>query len=574
MRTLSKSLETRMTEACEAYRTSEKPNIAKIAREHGLARETLRDRVKKSSQPRTARKPVNYALEGYQETALIQWIVHMKDCNMLVTPTLIGAWANRALTQAGKPDQQVSSRWPYRFIKRLPKGLDLGPVKQKTKESKRIQAEDAGFLAHWYDLLANLLKDIPARLVYNFDECGFRPGEGKSRKVIGSKSKSCPDLAETERGENITSVECIAADGWQMDPLFIFKSGGIFMESWFHGSEGLPPNTIVATSSTGWINDELALVWLDSFIKATIDRTKKGEKCYLIFDGHGAHLTLEFLQKCEDNNIIPFGFLPHSTHLCQPLDGKPFLSYKQHFRSFNNDLSFWAGEPVGKSEFLRIIGPIREKAFNQRIIRESFKDRGIWPVNGSEIVDNLANQLVIPDLIAPDLRGYGSSTPSPPPTALSSSSVDITPPKSIEALEKNQAKIIKHLNTLLPKTQRGLTKIFDHQRSKLAELQMTQETIARIRAAQEPLQRKYTKRQVKPLSQTGVLSPRDANRSIAVRKAKEAAAQEKRLRKQWKEVYGEELQPTPTKESEASIEAARVAQESGEVFFFDTEPMR
>jgi hypothetical protein len=111
MRTLSNSLETRMTEACEAYRSAEKPNIAKIAREHGLARETLRDHVKKSSQPRTARKPVNYALEGYQEEALVQWIVHMKDCNMLVTPTLIGAWANLALTRAGKPDQQVSSRW-------------------------------------------------------------------------------------------------------------------------------------------------------------------------------------------------------------------------------------------------------------------------------------------------------------------------------------------------------------------------------------------------------------------------------------------------------------------------------
>lgn len=92
---------------------------------------------------------------------------------------------------------------------------------------------------------------------------------------------------------------------------------------------------------------------------------------------------------------------------------------------------------------------------------------------------------------------------------------------------------------------------------------MTQDTIARIRAAQEPLQRRHTKRQVKPLSQTGVISPHNANRSIAVRKAKEAAPQEKRLRKQWKEVYSEELQPTPTKESEASIEAARVAQERG-----------
>lgn len=52
---------------------------------------------------------------------------------------------------------------------------------------------------------------------------------------------------------------------------------------------------------------------------------------------------------------MPFEFLPHSTHLCQPLDGKPFLSYKQHFRRSNNDLAFWAGELVGKADFLRII---------------------------------------------------------------------------------------------------------------------------------------------------------------------------------------------------------------------------
>jgi hypothetical protein len=260
--------------------------------------------------------------------------------------------------------------WAYRFEARLPKHLNLAPVKQKTKELKRIQAEDSGLLQHWYDLLERLLHNVPARLVYNFDECGFQPGQGRARNVIGAKS-SCPDLAEAERGETITAVECIAADGWLMDPLFIFKSSGQnFMEAWFYGSENLPIDTITAMSPNGWIPDELALAWLSYFIKstATPDRLKRGEKRYLIFDGHGAHLTLEFLSKCEENHIIPFAFLPHSTHLCQPLDGKPFLNYKQQFRLMNNDLSFWGGQPYGKSDFLAIIGPIREKALTQRII--------------------------------------------------------------------------------------------------------------------------------------------------------------------------------------------------------------
>ena len=112
------------------------------------------------------------------------------------------------------------------------------------------------------------------------------------------------------------------------------------MESWFNESEALPPDTMIATSPNGWISDELAIQWLQSFINATNERTKKGEKRILIFDGHGSHLTVEFLQLYKDNSIIPFGFLPHTTHLCQPLDGKPFLSYKQHFCCMNNKLSY------------------------------------------------------------------------------------------------------------------------------------------------------------------------------------------------------------------------------------------
>ncbi|KAJ6110212.1 transposase [Penicillium sp. IBT 16267x] len=147
------------------------------------------------------------------------------------------------------------------------------------------------------------------------------------------------------------------------------------MEAWYYGSESLLANT--AISPNGWISDELALAWLNLFITATAGRVKRGESRYLIFDGHGAHLTLEFIQTCEENHIIPFAFLPHSTHLCQPLDGKPFLNYKQQFRMMNNDLAFWGGQPYGTSDFLAIIGPIRKKALTPRIIRESFKDRGI-----------------------------------------------------------------------------------------------------------------------------------------------------------------------------------------------------
>jgi hypothetical protein len=117
-----------------------------------------------------------------------------------------------------------------------------------------------------------------------------------------------------------------------MTPLFIFK-GKKFMEAWY--DEELP-DFYTVVSEKGYINDELLIDWLHKFHEETKSRTRKGEKCVLIFDSHTAHKTLEFLQHCETYKILPFCFRPHTTHLCQPLDGKPFLTYKTHFRSANS----------------------------------------------------------------------------------------------------------------------------------------------------------------------------------------------------------------------------------------------
>ena len=67
-------------------------------------------------------------------------------------------------------------------------------------------------------------------LVYNFDECGFQVGQGKPEKVLSTRK--APEIAGDDHGENITAIECIAADGWVMEPMFIFK-GAKKMESWF-----------------------------------------------------------------------------------------------------------------------------------------------------------------------------------------------------------------------------------------------------------------------------------------------------------------------------------------------------
>jgi hypothetical protein len=546
----SKIRDERINKAAEFARLNKNLSIAEIARQFEVPYRTLYGRVRDNKGPRSARIPANKALNQYQETALIHWITRMRDLHLPVTITMLEEWANLTVKRVD-PEQSVSRSWAYRFAKRLPPHLKLVPVIQKTKEKKRLDAEDVGILQFWYNQLGNLLKGLPARLVYNFDECGFQPGIGKRQKVISTPGE-CPDIPESEYSENITALECIAADGWVMTPLYVFK-GKKFMESWY-GEE--LPNFYTAVSEKGYMNDQLAIDWLHKFHESTKDssRTKKGEKRVLIFDGHTTHKTVEFLQLCETYEILPFCFKPHTTHLCQPLDGKPFLTYKTHFRNKNNLIAQWGGIPGDKANFLRDIVDVRNKTFNPRLIRNSFKERGIFPTDGSSIIEAIQKTLPPePVLSAPDLHAYGESTPPP---NLSSSSVENTPPKSAYHAEKNEIKLAKifECKDLTPKLKRNLKRVLHYTKLQCEELAMTISTLDRIEAVRAPRQRKITKREVPRLGDSGILTVRDANRSIADRKAKEELNKKKKADKAFKEAYGFSPPPFYTEDLSTALD--------------------
>jgi transposase-like protein len=56
-----------------------KAKSRQIAREYGIARETLHNRIRKGRRAKSTIKPVNRTLDRYQDEALIQWIVFMNN---------------------------------------------------------------------------------------------------------------------------------------------------------------------------------------------------------------------------------------------------------------------------------------------------------------------------------------------------------------------------------------------------------------------------------------------------------------------------------------------------------------
>lgn len=68
------------------------------------------------------------------------------------------------------------------------------------------------------------------------------------------------------------------------------------------------------------------------------------------------------------------------------------------------------------------------------------------------------------------------------------------------------------------------------------------------------------------LGDSGILSVRDANRSIVAREARERLAAEKKLAKDYKKVHGHSPPLGPVQQSATSLDAQRRAEENGGIF--------
>ena len=257
------AIEQRIKVACQAARVRKNTKIAPLAREFDVPAQRLRARLN-GRQSRSSRPILSKRLDESQEAALVQWINTLDSLHVPPTASIVEASANAMLRRATEPDEEpadpVSKMWVYNFIKRLPDGLYW--VKQKPAERERIEAEDISILQAWYDRLEPIVNSIPPSNIYNFDETGFGLGQGKPQKVI-TRNQQRMRIPSSERGELLTGIECVAADGWVMEPYFV-APGVVHLERWYNGGT-LSEESRIVVSSSGYSNDQLAVDWLHFF---------------------------------------------------------------------------------------------------------------------------------------------------------------------------------------------------------------------------------------------------------------------------------------------------------------------
>lgn len=134
-------------------------------------------------------------------------------------------------------------------------------------------------------------------------------------------------------------------------------------------------------SGSGWSNDGLGLAWLQQVLQR-FTASKARRKCRLLLvDGHGSHLTEEFLEYCHRHKILLGIYPPHSTHTLQPLD---MVMFKPLSTAYSKKLTTRLHKhhglvPVAEADFFSLFWNAWASSFTAKNIFSSFKAQVYTP---------------------------------------------------------------------------------------------------------------------------------------------------------------------------------------------------
>ncbi|CAE7221418.1 DDE 1 domain containing protein [Pyrenophora teres f. teres] len=218
--------------------------------------------------------------------------------------------------------------------------------------------------------------DVAAENTYNTDEKGFMLGiTARSKRVftraIWEQNERRAAIQDGNR-EWISVIACICGDGSSLPPGIIYEGKAGIQSSWVCDLQPNLQEVFIAHSTSGWINNELGLAWLEQvFNRFTIDKARRRWRL-LILDGHGSHVTSDFINFCDAHKILLAVFPPHSTHSLQPLD----VIYSV------------ATAPIrtSKGEFLSNFWTTWSESFRRELILKSFQATGVLPMDAQAVL--------------------------------------------------------------------------------------------------------------------------------------------------------------------------------------------
>jgi hypothetical protein len=269
-------------------------SYTKIAAKHGVVRSTLTRRHQGIHAPRAAKAINQQKLSPQHEKELVQHIESLTKRGLPPTQEMIRNYASQIA------HEHVGDGWVTRFINRQKIHL----ISKWTTGMDRVchKADSEAKYKLYFDLLHQKMQEYnvdPAH-TYNMDEKGFLIGiTGRSKRVFSRRMWEKREVQESLQDgsrEWITILACVGADGEALPPGIIYQAAnGNIRSSWVE--DITTEHSIFVTSSpSGWTNNDVGLAWLKQVFDWSTKRKAGRSYRLLILDGHGSHITMDFIK--------------------------------------------------------------------------------------------------------------------------------------------------------------------------------------------------------------------------------------------------------------------------------------
>jgi hypothetical protein len=266
----------------------------------------------------------------------------------------------------------VSKSWVTRFINE--NHVHLISRWSTAMDHTRQRADSGLKYKQYFDALfdrINCYRILPSN-TYNMDEKGFMIGVINKGKRVFEKSVfergGMKQFTQDGNREWTTILATICADGTWVAPSAIFaaKRGNI-REHWVKDLQPEEHQIHVGSTPSGWTNNDYGIAGVkDVFNRYTQEKARRGWRL-LILDGHGSHVTLQFIEFCTENKIILAVFPARSTHTLQPLDVGMFGPLSTAYSS----QLVWHAQPHASMIPSSSLGPhdVADKSFTAFLMR-------------------------------------------------------------------------------------------------------------------------------------------------------------------------------------------------------------
>jgi hypothetical protein len=423
--------ETRLELALEYVRsgmTKEGESWRDVADDYGVPRETFRRQLKGGKTRKEAGKCREKLLPS-ETLAVIDYIYYLNDLGIPATTTTVLEMFQEKLQQRYANEMGVSVRSldgqalpieytakPHtvrRWVERYP---EIKTMLARTLESKRARQTRRDIAVDFLAKLKKMIRkhNIHDQDIWNMDETGYSQGSsmGPATKVIVPASAKHSSRTSSDSREWVSVMESINASGVASAPYFIFKGKVLLARhsnqlerafgeaGWVHG-----------VSPNGWTDNYHAVQWLTWWEKQTrpsewdsellMDRTqedgsvkrvknkdlqwedgiKPAHYRLLILDGHGSHLTGQFISFAIDHNIVFLCLPPHTSHFLQPLDVGVFTNMKRKYRKAVQCRADTGRTKVTRDIFIQLYAQLRPEHLDNKSICRGFEQSGIIPTS-------------------------------------------------------------------------------------------------------------------------------------------------------------------------------------------------